>query len=238
VGKRLVPENVVGLIEVHIEQGPGMWKRDERLAVVTGIAGRRQYKCTVDGVANHAGSTSMEDRKDALAGAATLVLQLEGLARGLGEGTVMTVGRIECRPNAINVVPERVEFTIDFRSADNAVLAEGDKRIRELVAQVAERRGLKTLIERTEDAAAVGMDPRVVDALRRSAGGIGFGDLPTATSGALHDAAVLAAHVPTAMLFVPSRDGISHNPGEFSRAEDVMLAARVLEETVRTTVVE
>jgi allantoate deiminase len=221
-----------GLIEAHIEQGPGMWARGERVAVVTAIAGRRQYKVQIRGVANHAGSTSMQDRKDALVAAATCILQLEGTANGIGDNTVATVGRIHARPNAINCIPAEVDFTIDFRSPSNETLDEGDARIRKLIAQTCDRRGLTHAIEQTESAPAVEMDLRLCERLKRSAAKLGV-EAPPAVSGALHDAAVVAPHLPTAMLFIPSRDGISHNPAEFSRIEDVALAARVIEGVVR-----
>src|SRR5262249_45272216 len=135
--------NYRGLIEVHIEQGPGMWKKDQGVAIVRAIAGRKQYRCTLRGVANHAGSTSMNDRHDALVGGATLILQFEGIARGLSPDAVMTVGRIVNQPNAVNVIPDEVEFTIDFRAPDNAILADGDARIEEQIKSVAGKRGLK-----------------------------------------------------------------------------------------------
>jgi allantoate deiminase len=225
---RLDRRHYFGLIEAHIEQGPGMWARDQRVAIVTAIAGRKQYKVHFRGVANHAGSTSMRDRKDALVAAATCVLQLEGLANGIGEHTVITVGRIHAKPNAINVIPAEVDFTIDFRSPGDEILAEGDERIHHLVQQTCERRGLKHTVEMTESAPAVEMDLHLCERLKRSAAKLGI-DSPPAVSGALHDAAVIAPHLPTAMVFVASRDGISHNPAEFSRVEDLALAARVIE---------
>jgi hydantoinase/carbamoylase family amidase len=221
----------LGLVEVHIEQGPGMWNAGVPLAVVTAIAGRKQYKVKLKGVANHAGSTSMADRKDALTAAAVCILQLEGLANGLGEQTVMTVGRIECHPNAINVIPATVEFTIDFRSPSQEVLTDGDAQIRQRIEQACRRRGIAHAIEQTEDAPAVQMDADLCANLTRAAAKVAK-ETATAVSGALHDAAILAPHLPTAMLFVPSKDGISHNPAEFSRVEDVALAAGVLGELV------
>jgi allantoate deiminase len=225
------PRHYLGLVEVHIEQGPGMWNAGVPLAVVTAIAGRRQYRVKLRGVANHAGSTSMADRKDALAAAAVCVLQLEGLANGLGDSTVITVGRIECHPNAINVIPASVEFTIDFRSPSNEVLTDGDAQIRQRIEQVCSRRGIGHTIEQTEDAPAVQMNPDLCSKLARASAAIAK-STATAVSGALHDAAILAPHLPAAMLFVPSKDGISHNPAEFSRVEDVTLAASVLRELV------
>src|SRR5687768_16902054 len=135
-----------------------MWKRDEGVAIVTAIAGRRQYKVHIKGVANHAGSTSMADRRDALVAAATCILQLEGTANGIAEGTVATVGRIHVKPNAINVIPADVDFTIDFRSPSNEVLRDGDERIRKLIAQTCDRRGVSHTIEQTDSAPAVEMD--------------------------------------------------------------------------------
>ena len=223
----------LGLVEVHIEQGPGMWNAGVPLAVVTAIAGRKQYKVKLKGVANHAGSTSMADRKDALAAAAVCILQLEGLANGIGEQTVITVGRIECHPNAINVIPAHLEFTIDFRSPSQDVLTDGDAQIRQRIEQVCSRRGIEHTIQPTEDAPAVQMNADLCANLTRFAAKIAK-ESATAVSGALHDAAILAPHLPTAMLFVPSRDGISHNPAEFSRVEDVALAAGVLLELVVT----
>src|SRR4029079_1756236 len=112
VDDRLEPARYHGMIEVHIEQGPGMWRRDQRLAVVTAIAGRQRALVKIRGQANHAGATSMSDRRDALAGAAACITALESFARDTAKGCVLTVGRIENHPNAINVVPELVEFTI------------------------------------------------------------------------------------------------------------------------------
>jgi hydantoinase/carbamoylase family amidase len=221
------PRHYLGFVEVHIEQGLGLWNAGVPLAVVTAIAGRKQYKVRLNGVANHAGSTSMVDRKDALAAAAVCILQLEGLANGLGDGTVMTVGRIECRPNAINVIPAHVEFTIDFRSPSNEVLTDGDAQIRQRVAEACDRRGIEHAIEQTEDAPAVQLDIDLCAKLARASADIAK-STATAVSGALHDAAILAPRLPTAMLFVPSKDGISHNPAEFSRVEDIALAAEVL----------
>jgi hydantoinase/carbamoylase family amidase len=230
---RLNPARYLGLIEVHIEQGPGMWKRDERIAIVRAIAGRKQYRCTFRGIANHAGSTSMSDRQDALLGAAAIILQCEDLARGLSTETVMTVGRINCKPNAVNVIPNEVEFTIDFRAPDNETLADGHARLEAQIKNVAHKRGLKSELTQTENQSAVAMDEQVVNALSRAAEARLKNRAPLTISGALHDSAILAPHIPTAMLFVPSRDGISHNPAEFSRIEDIALAAEIVLDSVK-----
>ncbi|MEM8782053.1 MAG: 2-oxo-4-hydroxy-4-carboxy-5-ureidoimidazoline decarboxylase [Planctomycetota bacterium] len=224
---RLQPHGYLGLIELHAEQGPGMWRHDQRLAVVRSIAGRRQYTVTLTGEANHAGATAMHDRRDALAAAAECLSQLEALAPKLGPDAVLTVGRLIVEPNAINVIPDRVTFTIDLRAPEDAQLAEGDVQLCQLVTQTATRRRLDTRIEQTESLPAQPLDATLVDRLTR------LTDTPAVVSGALHDAAILAPLLPTAMLFIPSRDGISHNPAEFSRVEDVHAAVAALERLVR-----
>lgn len=223
-------ESLLGFIEVHAEQGPGMWKNAQPVAVVSAIAGRFQYRAEYVGQANHAGSTSMFDRQDAMAGAAELMHRLEQLATELSPETVLTVGELHCLPNAINVIPETVRFTIDFRSPDNQLLQTGHRRIEELTRSIAAKRKLRVELEQTEAIAAVQLDASLVAGLDLAATRAGPGPLPKTVSGALHDAAVLAPHLPTVMLFVASRDGISHNPNEFSRVQDITLAARILQE--------
>jgi hydantoinase/carbamoylase family amidase len=217
-----------GFIELHIEQGPALWSRGQALALVTAINGRRQYAAEVRGTANHAGSTSMSDRRDALAAAAEMIAALERVMPALAPQAVATVGQIVCRPHAINVIPAEVEFSIDFRAPASELLARGDAQIRECFREVLSRRGLTGSLVENEALPAVAMDLKVLDVLRQAAARIGHQPLPETTSGALHDAAILAPLVPTAMLFVASKDGISHNPAEFSRIEDIALAAHIL----------
>lgn len=224
-----------GLIEVHVEQGLALWKSGHPVAVVTAINGRRQYRCVMTGAANHAGSTKMADRRDALAGAAAAVTALEGLARRLNEEsdhTVMTVGRLDVEPNALNVIPGRVTFMVDFRARSNEMLERGDRLLREALASAAAARALDLEIACTEELPAVPLDAGLCGLLREAAARLGS-PLPEAASGALHDTAILAPLLPSAMLFVASEGGISHNPAEASRIEDIELAARIVIEAVR-----
>jgi OHCU decarboxylase len=218
----------LGLIELHIEQGPGMWRREQRVAIVTAIAGRQQYRVVVSGEANHAGATAMSDRRDALTGAAEMVIALEQLAAALSPQTVVTVGRLVAHPNAVNVIADRVEFTIDFRAPADVTLDEGGRRIPALLQEIAQRRSLGIETTMTESIPARPMSQAMIDRFSHVAP-----NLPRTVSGALHDAAVLAPYVPTIMLFVPSRDGISHNAAEFSRVEDIATAACMIERVVR-----
>ncbi|MEO0587630.1 MAG: hydantoinase/carbamoylase family amidase [Planctomycetota bacterium] len=236
--ERIDPSRYLGLLELHIEQGPGLWRRDQAMGVVRSIAGRRQYRVSVTGEANHAGATAMGDRRDAMAAAAEMVVALEGVAGAVDVDAVVTVGRLDAEPNAVNVIAGRVAFTIDFRAPHDDALARGHGLIEQRLAEIAERRGVGVGIEQTEAIPARPMADRLVAALAAEAGRVGVSDCPVMVSGALHDAAVLAPMVPTAMLFVASRDGISHNPEEFSRVEDVARAAEVVERVVRRTSTE
>jgi OHCU decarboxylase len=210
-----------------------MWRNGKRTAVVRSIAGRRQYQISIHGEANHAGATPMNQRHDALCGAAEIVLALETMAPKTSADAVATVGKLANHPNAVNVVPDRVEFTIDLRASDDEALRRADAEVRRIVNESCNRRGLKCGIELTESINACPMDARLCRQLALAAKFCGESEITETTSGALHDSAVLAPHVPTAMLFVPSREGISHNPAEFSRVEDIAAAARVVENLVR-----
>ena len=222
------PAKYKGLIEVHVEQGPAMWEKNIPVAVVTAINGRRQFRVTIHGVANHAGSTPMSYRYDALAAAAECMIGLEKFPSMLSPDAVVTVGQIIAKPNAINVINDEVTFTIDFRCSRNEHLDAGARAIRQAIATVVNRRKLTAEIVETEVLPAVTLDAGVIAALRAAATKAGLGDVPATYSGALHDAAILAPLLPTAMVFVASKDGISHNPGEFSRTEDIAKAAELL----------
>jgi hydantoinase/carbamoylase family amidase len=205
--------------------------------VFTAINGRRQFAVTVSGQPNHAGSTQMNDRADALATAAEIVLDLETLGQELDaelDHTVITVGLLTVKPNAINVIPGEVTFTIDFRARSNSMLGRGEERILAVIHEATGRRtNIGVTVKPTESLPAEPMNAMICDRLRAAAERIGVRGLPTAASGALHDAAILAPLLPTAMLFIASQDGISHNPAEFSRIEDITLATRILAEAVK-----
>jgi allantoate deiminase len=224
----LNPQNYRAFIEIHIEQGPGMWQRDQRLAVVRAIAGRYQLHAEIIGQANHAGATRMTDRRDALAGTAEIILRLEAFAKSVSQETVITVGRLEVQPNAVNVIPDKVEFTIDLRAPDTETIGKALEGVKALFKEKLRARGLKFSVTETEGISPCPMDPGLCSRLAELA------SAPMTVSGALHDSAVIARHIPTAMLFVPSKDGISHNPAEFSRVEDIAGAATLVEKFVRS----
>ncbi|HEY6563369.1 MAG TPA: Zn-dependent hydrolase [Pirellulaceae bacterium] len=231
---RLDPRRYRGFIELHVEQGAGLWNQNVPVAVVTAANGRRQFLATVRGSANHAGSTRMSDRRDSLAGAAEMVLAVESLARSLDGSvphSVLTVGKLVVHPNAFNVIPGAVEFTVDLRARLDATLDEGETGLHTRLESIAADRKLDLDISRIEALPVVPMDSAVCAALRAAASRKGLHPLDV-VSGALHDAVILAPFLPTAMLFIASRDGISHHPSEFSRLEDITLATEILAETV------
>jgi acetylornithine deacetylase/succinyl-diaminopimelate desuccinylase-like protein len=138
---------------------------------------------------------------------------------------------MQVEPNAVNVIPGRVTFSVDFRAQKTEDLAAGDAMMREIAADVARRRGLALELSCTEEIAAVPLDTGVCERLRAASRLLGL-RVPDTASGALHDTAILAPLVPSAMLFVASKDGLSHNPAELSRAEDIACAADIIVEAV------
>lgn len=228
--ERLDPSRYHGFFEVHPEQGLSLWNRGIAVAAVDRINGRRQYTVKVKGQGNHAGSTRMPERKDALAGAAEMVCSIEELGQTLADTldyTVMTVGRLDVTPNALNVIASEVDFTIDFRAQTDEMLEEGNAGLRGRIEGIAAKRGLPVTLTTTEVQPPAPLDGGLIGRLNAAAEtcGLPFHRVP---SGALHDAAIVAPFLPTAMLFVASRDGISHHPTEYSRIEDLVAATRWL----------
>jgi allantoate deiminase len=220
-----INQESLGFIEVHIEQGPLLEAEDLSLGVVTGIVGQTRLSLEFSGQANHAGTTPMHLRKDALAGAAEWITAVESHARKT-EGLVATVGKIAVDPDAVNVIPASARISLDLRHThDTQRFAAVDELIA-TAERVAVRRGLTFRFAPKINEPAVPMDERLSsylsDAMQLA--GLPAHALP---SGAGHDAMVLAARMPTAMLFLRSPGGISHHPDETVREQDVEAALRV-----------
>lgn len=221
-------------VELHIEQGPVLERSGIDLGVVTAITGMLGFRARFVGEANHAGTTPMELRRDALAGAARAVLALREEARGR-EGMTANVGVITAEPGGFNVVPGASELTIDVRSPTGDGFARLEPFVRETLEQIAAEEELGLDLRETHRKLPVALDPALQDVLEAAAGGEGATTLRM-PSGAGHDAMVLAHDVPAAMLFVPSRGGLSHTPDEFTPPEQCELGARVLARAVRQLV--
>ena len=227
-------DQIGAYLELHIEQGPVLERSGVDLGIVTAITGILGFRARFLGEANHAGTTPMEHRRDALAGAARAVLALRAEARARIDMTA-NVGVISAEPGGFNVVPGTAEFTIDVRSPSPERYAELEPFVRETLTAIAADEGLGLELAETHRKPPVALDPDLQDALEAAAQEEGATTLRM-PSGAGHDAMVLAHHVPAAMLFVPSRGGVSHSPEEFTSPEQCELGARVLARTVRRLV--
>jgi beta-ureidopropionase / N-carbamoyl-L-amino-acid hydrolase len=215
-------------VELHIEQGPQLENANTPLGIVTGIQGVRWYEFQCTGVAAHAGTTPMLTRRDAMTLAIRLRADIETFATELGgEHTRVTFGRWSVTPNSINTIPSAVTFTVDFRHPDTCVLEAFDEQ----VAVCAQRHGAR--VEPRLHHAPVQFDAAVLATLDAACRALDARTLRL-TSGAFHDAMHLAQHCPSAMLFVPSRDGISHNPAEATDPHHLVLGARALAHCLTT----
>ena len=227
-------DEVGAYLELHIEQGPVLERAGVDLGIVTAITGMLGFRARFLGEANHAGTTPMELRRDALAGAARAVLALRDEARSSGDMTA-NVGVISAEPGGFNVVPGVAELTIDVRSATPEGFARLEPLVRGELERIAGEEELGLELHETHRKQPVALDADLQDRLEEAAGEEGATSMRL-PSGAGHDAMVLAHHLPAAMLFVPSRGGLSHTPDEYSSPEHCELGARVLARTVRRLV--
>jgi len=220
-----VDENVLGFFEIHIEQGPVLEAEKLSIAAVTGVVGQTRLSIEFAGQANHAGTTPMHLRHDALAGGAEWITAVESQAQR-SEGLVATVGKIVVSPNAGNVIAGTAQMTLDVRHPHDAMRVGAAKELEETADKIAARRGLALQVTRLMDQPAVPMDERLTAYLAESMEAAGF-PVKRMPSGAGHDAMVMAGRMPAALLFLRSPGGISHNPAETVREEDVEAALLV-----------
>ncbi len=208
--------------EAHIEQGPVLEKHGCVIGVVQAALGQRWYDVQIQGMEAHAGPTPMEMRKDALLAASDLIaavnrIAVERMPHGRG-----TVGQLEVYPNSRNVIPGGVKMSVDLRAPDDTMLSDMDAALRRLCQDIASARHVDIAVEQVVYFAPQPFTPRLVDAVRRNAQALGYSAMDV-VSGAGHDAVYVARLAPTAMIFVPCADGISHN--EIEDAEPAHLEA-------------
>jgi N-carbamoyl-L-amino-acid hydrolase len=228
-GRQKVGHRPLGaLFELHIEQGPILEAEGQRIGVVTGGQGTRWYDCEVIGAESHAGPTPMEARRDALRATAELLGEIYGVALNQAPDGRATVGELRAYPGSRNTVPGRVAFTIDIRHPDGGVMDAMDHALREAFERAQGRApGVEFHLHEIWHAPPVAFDPDCVDAVRQAAAGLGL-SAREIVSGAGHDAVYMARVVPTAMIFVPCRDGISHNEAEYASPQACEDGANVL----------
>jgi allantoate deiminase len=209
-------------LEFHIEQGPVLESMNEPLGVVASIAGQSRLAVHFIGEAAHAGTTPMNLRRDALAGAARWIARVEDEARS-SPGLVATVGRLETKPGAGNVIPAQVTASLDVRHASDEIRSRAVDNMIAAGNDLARERGLEFRIDHQLDQRSVEMDPTLVSAATLALHAVGCCG-HRMTSGAGHDAMILAEKMPSVMIFLRSPGGLSHHPGESVLAEDVQLA--------------
>jgi beta-ureidopropionase / N-carbamoyl-L-amino-acid hydrolase len=217
---------LAAMFELHIEQGPILEAEKKTIGIVKGVQGMRWYDITVTGQEAHTGSTPMNLRRNALLGAARLVEAVDGIAKAHPPG-VGTVGLMEVKPNSRNVIPGQVFFTVDFRHPQSSALDAMETAIKQAVAALAAETGLGVECQRIWDSAPVAFDPACIACVREGAEKAGFAARDI-VSGPGHDAAYIARVAPTTMIFVPCKDGISHNEAESTTLEECAAGAQVL----------
>jgi allantoate deiminase len=236
IAEAAIGDDVLGYFEIHIEQGPVLEAEDLSVASVLSIAGQSRFTMKFAGHANHAGTTPMGLRRDALAGAAEWIVEVENCAKQT-EGLVATVGRLNLEPNAGNVIPGFVNLGFEVRHANDSIRNGSATALLERAKMIADRRGLALECDAHLDQPAVPMDEKLTAFLDEAMEALGF-PARQMPSGAGHDAMVMASRVPTAMLFLRSPGGVSHHPSESVREEDVEAALRVGQKFVERVAVE
>ncbi len=213
--------------EAHIEQGPVLEDENITIGVVRAALGIRWYDCVVTGMESHAGPTPMALRKDALQVATHIMQQVTTIAERFAPDGRGTVGMVQVHPNSRNVVPGSVKFSIDFRNITDDLLDGMDSALKSFIQRLMDESGLTIDLTQASHYPAAPFHPACIDAVRRAARALGYSHRDI-VSGAGHDAVYMAGLVPTGMIFIPCKDGISHNEIEYASPEHVAAGANVL----------
>ena len=228
VGEQEPGDHPIGAyFETHIEQGPVLEDNDKTIGVVQGVLGIRWFDCTVTGMEAHAGPTPMALRKDAMQVATHLMQEVVAAAlrhQPHGRGTV---GMVHVHPNSRNVIPGKVKFSIDLRNSTDALVDQMADEVKAYAAQLARDSGLGIQIDLVSSYPAQQFHPDCIDAVARAAQQLGYSNMP-AVSGAGHDAVYMAKLAPSGMIFIPCKDGISHNEIEDAKKEHITAGCNVL----------
>lgn len=229
---RLDPSQYKAMLELHIEQGVVLEQENISIGVVNCIAGSYNCDMTFDGISNHAGAIPMPLRFDALAGAAEFIQQVENEAINSHSDTlVATVGKIECIPNAANVIPRKVTIALDVRDIHQSSLDQAEQTLKQELYSIADKRKLGVSYTIKAFSRPIQLDDEIVKLVRHHTAKRGYG-YKVMHSGALHDAAIFAGQIPTAMIFVPSIGGRSHVPEEETHKDDIRKGTNILLDTV------
>lgn len=219
--------DIKAFVELHIEQGGVLERENKSIGIVTSIVGQRRYTIRLTGEANHAGTTPMGYRRDAVYAFSRICYESINKATELGDPLVLTFGRVDPKPNVVNVVPGEVVFTMDCRHTDQNAIISFTEEIEADMKRIASELGLEIEINRWMDEPPIPMDLKLTKMLQEQCKKENL-NYRIMHSGAGHDAQIFAPRVPTAMLFVPSIKGISHNPAEETKIEDLVEGIKAL----------
>lgn len=225
------PGDIAGYVELHVEQGAVLDRQGVAIGIVEGIVGIRRWNITVTGFANHAGTTPMDQRQDAMYTAALVIADIRRVITERPGTQVGTVGRLEAFPGAPNVIPGEVVFSLEIRDLDMQKVGSLFDSIRQSAESIASKNETTIRFDQYYESPAADTDPAIERIVGEAAGALGLSSLPM-PSGAGHDAQSLKEITPLGMIFVPSKDGISHAPTEFTSPQDISNGANVLLKTV------
>ncbi|NBB99087.1 MAG: hydantoinase/carbamoylase family amidase [Alphaproteobacteria bacterium] len=227
-GLQRAPSQILGWVEIHLEQGPVLEAAAQDIGIVTSICGIERHMITLTGKAAHAGTMPMHLRRDALAGAAELTLAAESLARET-DGLLATVGALQVRPGVVNAVPGEVALTLEIRAPEDAMRAQAGAALTQTAHDIAHRRGLVLKIARTYAQPATPCSAQIIEGLSKAVEASDRGGAQHMASGATHDTSAMAALCRVGMLFTACRDGVSHHPEEHVPAASMSSGITALE---------
>lgn len=220
------PQTIKAYLELHIEQGPILEEKNIPIGVVEAIVGLTQLELTVKGKAGHAGTTPMDRRSDALVAAAGMIAQFPELAESEGAGTVVTTGRLQVYPNGANVIPDQTVFSVDIRSGREEHVQNVIQKVHKLADSYFDS-GIEITVEQLLYIQPKEMNKEIVSLLKEKSSKLGFPSC-SMNSGAGHDAMIFADYTSTGMLFIPSKNGLSHCPEEWSDSRHIAEAVQIL----------
>lgn len=222
-----IRQDLKSFVEIHIEQGNVLELEKKDIGVVHSIVGQRRFTVELTGVANHAGTTPMGYRKDAVYAASQMIQEIIGKATQHGDPLVTTVGKIEVTPNIVNVVPGGALFTLDVRHTEKDMLVNFTEELTAIINRIADESSIKASIDMWMDEDPIPMNQQIVDSIEKQVKENGL-NYKMMHSGAGHDSQIIAPTIPTAMIFVPSKDGISHNPLEYTSPKELAVGVKAL----------
>lgn len=222
--------SIKSFLELHIEQGPILFNKKKQIGLVETILGYNIMEIKFRGRSGHAGTTSMDMRNDALVVASRFVLSVNDIVRGVGQGSVGTIGKMEIRPNASNVIPEFVKLTLDLRADKQTTLNKINHLIEDELDKIGSDKGIEVEMKRILDIPPVEMSKDNLAILMQKSEELGI-DYEMMNSGAAHDSMVMSSLAPSSLIFVASVDGLSHHPEEWSEYEDIVKGIELMLQT-------